>query len=208
MIATSATGPDLFYPLVPDWHWIPRLASLGVRSLQLRFKGDDDAAVEMQVREGVAAAKAHGIQLIINDYWAAAIRHGASDIHLGQEDLAVADLDAIKAAGLRIGISTHSEAELELALAADPAYVALGPIYETKLKKMKWSPQGLDRIRQWRARIGDLPLVAIGGLTPERAQGVIEAGASSVAVITNIFADPEPDARVALWVDWAERLRG
>lgn len=207
-MTAASRGPDLFYPLVPDWRWIPRLAALGVKSVQLRFKGGDNAAVNTQVREAVAAAQTHNIQLIINDYWRAAIRHGATDIHLGQEDLAVADLDAIKGAGLRIGLSTHSEIELERALAAEPEYVAIGPIFETKLKKMAWSPQGLDRIRQWRTLIGDLPLVAIGGLTPERAQSVIEAGASSVAVITDIYTNPHPEARVALWVEWAKRQRG
>ena len=111
----------------------------------------------------------------------------------GQEDLAAADIAAIKTAGIRIGISTHNEEELETALAAGPDYVALGPIWETKLKAMKWAPQGLDRIASWKARIGSLPLVAIGGITPERADSVIAAGANSVAVITDFFmhADPE-----------------
>ena len=116
-------------------------------------------------------------------------------------------LPAIKAAGMRLGISTHSEEELEIALAAEPDYVALGPIYETKLKAMKWAPQGLDRIADWKARIGALPLVAIGGITPERADGVVAAGADSVAVITDFFTAPHPEARVQLWLDWAGTIR-
>src|SRR5690606_15552420 len=114
----------------------------------------------------------------------------------GQEDLASADLKAIKDAGIALGISTHNEEELETALSAAPAYVALGPIYETKLKPMKFGPQGLERIGEWKRRIGDLPLVAIGGITPERARGVMDAGADSIAVITDFMTAPHPEARV------------
>jgi thiamine-phosphate pyrophosphorylase len=126
---------------------------------------------------------------------------------LGQEDLVAADLPAIRKAGLRFGISTHSEAELETALAADPYYVALGPIYETKLKVMNWAPQGVERITAWKRRIGTLPLVAIGGITPDRAGGVIAAGADSVAVITDFMTAPHPEARVSLWLEWAGNVR-
>ncbi len=142
-----------------------------------------------------------GCQLIVNDYWREAIDAGADYIHLGQEDLAAADVGAIKAAGLRLGISTHSEEELATALAAAPDYVALGPIYKTKLKVMQWAPQGLETIGRWKARIGKLPLVAIGGITPERAPGVIAAGAQSVAVITDFLTAPDPEARIRLWLD-------
>jgi thiamine-phosphate pyrophosphorylase len=141
--------------------------------------------------------------LIVNDHWQAAIDEGADYIHLGQEDLAAADLAAIRAAGLRFGISTHDEAELETALAAKPDYVALGPIYETKLKAMKWAPQGLARVTQWRRRIGTLPLVAIGGITPELAGGVLAAGASSLAVITDYITNPDPELRIKTWLAWA-----
>ena len=149
----------------------------------------------------------HGCQLIVNDYWQEALALGADYIHLGQEDLAGADVAAIHAKGARLGISTHSEAELAIALAAKPDYVALGPIYETRLKVMKWAPQGLDRLADWKGRIGDLPLVAIGGITPERADGVLAAGADSVAVITDFFTHPDPPARVRQWLAWAEGVR-
>ena len=100
-----------------------------------------------QIDESLAIARRHGCQLIVNDYWREAIDAGADYVHLGQEDLAAADVAAIKAAGMRLGISTHSEEELEIALAAGPDYVALGPIYETKLKAMQWAPQGLGAHR-------------------------------------------------------------
>ena len=108
---------------------------------------------------------------------------------------------------MRLGISTHSEAELSIALAAAPSYVALGPIYETRLKVMQWAPQGLERVAHWKKRIAPLPLVAIGGLTPERADGVLAAGADSLAVITDFFTHPDPEARVRQWLAWAERCR-
>ena len=149
----------------------------------------------------------HGCQLIVNDYWREALELGADFVHLGQEDLAGADVQAIKARGVRLGISTHSHEELDIALAAAPDYVALGPIYETKLKVMKWAPQGLDRIGEWKRRIGALPLVAIGGITPDRADGVVAAGADSVAVITDFFTHADPEARVRQWLAWAEHCR-
>ena len=126
-------------------------------------------------------------------------------MHLGQEDLAGADVAALKAKGLRLGISTHSHEELGIALAAQPDYVALGPIYETRLKVMKWAPQGLDRIADWRRRIGSLPLVAIGGLTPERADAVLEAGADSLAVVTDFVTHADPEARVRQWLAHTHR---
>ena len=139
-------------------------------------------------------------QLILNDYWEVALDTGIDFIHLGQDDLRNADLEAIKLAGIKLGISTHDEAELASALEAEPDYVALGPIYETKLKAMPWAPQGLERIREWRKKIGALPLVAIGGLTPERASSVIEAGADSLAVITDFLTAPDPESRIEQWL--------
>jgi thiamine-phosphate pyrophosphorylase len=200
-------GLDVFYPIVPDAAWLGRILPLGVRTVQLRVK---DAAPEVVAREIAAAldvCRRHGCQLIVNDYWREAITASADYVHLGQEDLADADVPAIKARGVRLGISTHSHEELAFALAAKPDYVALGPIYETKLKVMKWAPQGLDRIADWRRRIGDLPLVAIGGLTPERADAVLEAGAGSLAVVTDFITHADPEARVRQWLAHTARFR-
>lgn len=196
-------GLDPFYPIVPDFNWLMRIVPLGVKSVQLRIKDASLSEVRRQIAESVVLTRRHGCQLIVNDFWEQAIDAGANYIHLGQEDLAEADLAAIKKAGMRLGISTHDEAELETALAAEPNYVALGPIYETKLKAMKWAPQGLERIAAWRRRIGKLPLVAIGGITPERAGGVMAAGATSVAVITDFITHQQPEQRVRTWVAWS-----
>ncbi len=203
-----AAGLDVFYPIVPDVGWLKRLVPLGVKTVQLRLKDAGEAEVRRQILESLDVCIRHDCQLIVNDYWREAIAAGADYIHLGQEDLAAADMATIKAAGLKVGISTHSHEELAIALAAEPDYVALGPIYETKLKVMKFGPQGLDRIADWKVRIGSIPLCAIGGITPERAPGVLAAGADCVAVITDFFTHADPEARVRQWLAWAADIRG
>jgi thiamine-phosphate pyrophosphorylase len=207
MTAATATGLDVFYPIVPDVAWLARLVPLGVRTIQLRLKEASPERIRREIAESLEICARFGCQLIVNDYWREALALGADYVHLGQEDLAGADVLAIQANGVRLGISTHSEEELAIALAASPDYVALGPIYETRLKLMKWAPQGLARIGDWKKRIGPLPLVAIGGITPERADGIIAAGADSIAVITDFFTHADPEARVRQWLSWAERVR-
>lgn len=192
-----------FYPIVPDCQWLERIAPLGIGCVQLRIKDQPLDEVRRAIDSALDITSRHGVQLIVNDYWREAIAAGANYIHLGQEDLAGADLPTIKSARVRIGISTHDEAELATALAAQPDYIALGPIYETKLKAMKWAPQGLDRVTAWKAKIGALPLVAIGGITPERAPLVSAAGADSIAVITDFLTSADPEARIRTWVQWA-----
>jgi thiamine-phosphate pyrophosphorylase len=136
----------------------------------------------------------------VNDYWQLALDEGCSFVHLGQGDLDSADIPAIRARGVRLGISTHDHAELERALAFKPAYVALGPIYPTVLKQMPWAPQGLQRIGEWRRLVRGIPLVAIGGLTVERLPAVFEAGADIAAVVTDIVRNPNPDERTREWL--------
>ncbi len=192
-----------FYPIVPDIGWLERIVPLGVKLVQLRIKDEARADVIDQTRRALAVTRAHDCQLIVNDYWDVAIETGADFIHLGQEDLETADLGALRQAGVRFGVSTHDEAELAKALKVNPDYVALGPIYPTKLKVMPWAPQGLERLKLWRRKIGPLPLVAIGGLTPDRADGVADAGANSLAVITDFVTAEDPIARVNEWLAWA-----
>jgi thiamine-phosphate pyrophosphorylase len=188
-----------FYPIVPDAAWVQRIVPLGVKTLQLRVKGAGLDYVRAEIARSLAICESHGCQLIVNDYWREAIDLGAAFVHLGQEDLAEADLPAIRKAGIKLGISTHTPEELQIALAAEPDHVALGPVYETTLKAMKYPPQGLDRIREWKTRIA-CPLVAIGGITLERAPGVFQAGADSIAVVTDIVGHPEPEKRVIAWL--------
>jgi len=207
MATADSDGIDVFYPIVPDFAWMQRIVPLGVKTVQLRLKDAPPERVRREIAASMELCIEHDCQLIVNDYWREAISLGADYIHLGQEDLAEADVATIKAAGARLGISTHDEAELEIALAAEPDYIALGPIYETKLKAMRFGPQGLARITEWKRKIGKLPLVAIGGITPERAEGVLSARADSVAVITDFFTHADPEARVRQWLDWAETKR-
>lgn len=188
-----------FYPVLPDLGWLQRLVPCGIQTVQLRLKDAEPDEIERQIRDCLSLCATHGCQLIVNDYWREAMDVGADYIHLGQEDLAAADVPAIKRAGLKMGLSTHSREELEVALDAEPDYVALGPIYETKLKKMKWDPQGLDRVREWKSLV-PCPLVAIGGITVARAPAVLDAGADSLAVVTDIVTHPDPETRVGEWL--------
>lgn len=194
-----------FYPIVPDADWVERIVPLGVSMVQIRMKGREFNEVKNHLRRALTACKKLNCQLIVNDHWREAIEVGADYVHLGQEDLESADLATIRAANIRVGISTHDDHELTKALAAEADYIALGPIYETKLKAMRWAPQGLDRVTEWKTRIGNKPLVAIGGITPERATGVLEAGADSLAVITDFMSHPDPEARIVEWLRLADK---
>ena len=138
---------------------------------------------------------------MVNDYWQLAIDLGCDWVHLGQEDLDQADMAAIRKAGVKLGISTHDDAELDRALALAPDYVALGPIYPTILKKMKWEQQGVAKLTTWKQRIGDIPLVAIGGMSIARAPGAFAAGANIVSAVTDITLNDDPEARVRAWLD-------
>jgi thiamine-phosphate pyrophosphorylase len=192
--------PDPFYPVVDSLAWITRLTRAGAGTVQIRAKDLDRAAALALVRDALAVTAGTPTQLVVNDYWEAAIEAGASHVHLGQEDLVEADVAAIKRAGLTLGLSTHDEAELETALRHEPDYVALGPIYPTTLKVMRFGPQGLDRIGVWKQRIGAIPLVAIGGITLERGPGVYAAGADSIAVVSDVTLAPDPEARLRDWL--------
>jgi len=203
---SSTTGLDVFYPIVPDAKWISRVVPLGVRTIQIRIKDASAHVVRSNLEQALDICRAHDCQLIINDYWQEAIKLKADFIHLGQEDLKSADVQAIKAQGLKLGISTHSEAELATALQAKPDYVALGPIYETKLKAMAFKPQGLQRVKQWKELLGNIPLVAIGGITVERAPLVIKAGAQSVCAITDFVNHKNPQRRIHEWLSWAQSV--
>ncbi len=191
---------DPFYPIVDSAAWVGRLVAIGARLIQLRVKDKDDAVVQSEMREALTICRAAGAQLIVNDYWRLAIDLDADYIHLGQGDLDGADIAAIRAHGLRIGISTHDEAELDRALALAPDYVALGPIYPTILKAMPFAPQGLARIGDWKRRIGAIPLVAIGGLNVERGRACLAAGADIVSVVTDITLNADPEARAREWL--------
>ncbi|WP_288938451.1 thiamine phosphate synthase [uncultured Roseovarius sp.] len=191
---------DRFYPIFDDVDWLRRMLPLGVKLVQLRIKDQPGQIVADQVAQARDLCREHGTTLIVNDYWQAAMDAGCDWVHLGQEDLDEADIAAIRRAGMKLGISTHDRDELDRALALSPDYVALGPVYPTKLKQMKWHRQGLEKVSEWKGLIGDLPLVAIGGMSVERAAGAFEAGADIVSVVTDITWNDDPENRVREWL--------
>ncbi|WP_020175056.1 thiamine phosphate synthase [Methyloferula stellata] len=192
---------DPFYLIVDSASWIARLLPSGVKLVQLRIKDVSAEERRAEIAKSKALCAQYGAQLIVNDYWQDAIDLGCDYIHLGQGDLDTADLTAIRKAGLRLGVSTHDEAELARALTTAPDYIALGPIYPTILKQMPFGPQGLGRLGEWRKKIGSLPLVGIGGISLDRAKGVLEAGADSAAVVTDITLNADPQARARAWAE-------
>lgn len=196
---------DPFYLIVDSAAWVARLLPCGVRLVQLRIKNQPDAKIRAEIKEAKARCERYGAKLVVNDYWQQAIDAGCDFIHLGQGDLATADLSAIRRAGVRFGVSTHDEAELSRALATSPDYIALGPVYPTILKAMAFAPQGLSRITEWKKKIGKIPLVGIGGITLERAGAALEAGADSAAVVTDIYRNANPEQRAR---DWVKATRG
>lgn len=191
---------DPFYLIVDRFAWIERLVPLGVKLVQLRIKDQPEAILRTEIAQARAFCAAHNCQLIVNDYWQLAIDLDCDFVHLGQEDLADADVTAIRRAGIKLGLSTHNHAELNEALAHSPDYIALGPVYPTILKKMVWAPQGLDRLREWKAHIGEVPLVAIGGLNVDRIKGVFDHRADSAAVVTDITLNDDPETRTKQWL--------
>lgn len=189
-----------FYPIFDSADWVSRALAVGVRMIQLRMKDASDEALRAEIARARDLARQAGAILVVNDHWRLAIELGCDWLHLGQEDLDGADLSAIRAAGLRLGVSTHDGAELDRALSVGPDYVALGPVWPTILKKMPWAPQGLDRVAEWKRRVGAVPLVAIGGLTPERGRAALDAGADVVSAVTDITLNPDPEARMREWL--------
>lgn len=191
---------DPFYPIFDSARWLERALPLGVRLVQLRVKDRPEAELRAEIAAARDLCADHGATLVVNDHWRLAIELGCDFVHLGQEDLDDADVGAIRDAGLRLGLSTHDEAELARAQALSPDYIALGPIRFTKLKAMRFAPQGLPRLADWKARLGETPLVAIGGLRAEDAGDVLAAGADIVSAVTDITLDPDPEARLRAWI--------
>lgn len=192
---------DPFYPIFDSTMWLERMVPLGIKLVQLRIKDKSASELRQEIRIARDICAAHNCQLIINDYWQLALEEGCDFVHLGQEDIDVADLNAIRAGKLKLGVSSHDEAELDRALSVQPDYIALGPIYPTLLKKMKWQEQGLPRLDEWKRRIGNIPLVGIGGMTVDRAHGVFSAGADIVSVVTDITLNTYPELRVKQWIE-------
>ncbi len=192
---------DRFYPIFDDSSWLKRLLPLGIKLVQLRVKDKSVDNVREQLINAKELCETYDATLIVNDYWELAIELRCDWVHLGQEDLDDADVGALKKRGIKLGLSTHDQDELDRALTFDPEYIALGPVYPTILKKMKWHEQGLPRVTEWKKYIRGIPLVAIGGMTVERTAEVFEAGADIISVVTDITLNKSPETRVKSWID-------
>ncbi len=195
----KTTGTWGFYPIVPSSRWAQRLLQWGVKTLQLRVKDLPQDKLQREIEATLALAADYDCQLIINDHWELSLELGATYVHLGQEDLDDADMHRLHKANVSIGISTHSLAELDRALSFSPNYIALGPIFPPTGKQVNWAPQGLDKLQTWKNAI-QVPLVAIGGITLDRAPEVLEAGADSIAVIGDVLHHKAPERQVQQWL--------
>ena len=191
---------DRFYPIFDHPQWLGRMLPYGVKLVQMRIKDEDEANLTSLLQDALVRCRSHACTMVVNDCWRIAIDIGADWVHLGQEDLDDADLAAIRRAGIKLGVSTHDHDELDRALGLNPDYIALGPVYPTILKKMKWTEQGLDKLSEWKGLIGRLPLVGIGGMRIDRAGGVFAAGADIVSVVTDITLNDTPEARLQEWI--------
>lgn len=191
-------GPLGLYPVVDSAEWVERLLPLGVSTIQLRVKDKSGEALTQEIQRAVTAARACNARLFINDFWQEAIAAGAYGVHLGQEDLVTADIAAIRSAGLRLGVSTHSYFEIATAHNVKPSYIALGPIFPTTSKVMPFSPQGIGQLKKWVAMLGELyTLTAIGGIDVRRAKEVLGTGVKSCAMISAITESDDVEGTVA-----------
>ncbi|QWE05627.1 thiamine phosphate synthase [Polynucleobacter sp. JS-JIR-5-A7] len=184
------------YGVMPDADWVKRMVEAELPTVQLRFKSEDRYKIRKQIKESVKAVEGSKTLLFINDFWEEAIDAQAYGVHLGQEDLETADLEKIRAAGLRLGLSTHGYAELAHADRFCPSYIAMGAVFATNLKKMPTAPQGLGRLYQYAKLMSHYPLVAIGGIDQESIHVVAKSGVGSVAVVRAITQAKDPKAAV------------
>ncbi|BDT67945.1 thiamine-phosphate synthase [Comamonadaceae bacterium OS-1] len=188
------------YAVLPDAAWVGRMARAGVPTVQLRFKSDDAEAIQREIQAAVAAVQGTPALLFINDHWQAAIQAGAYGVHLGQEDLDLLqpiDLDAIRTAGLRLGVSTHGYAEMLRADRVSPSYIALGAVFPTTLKRMATAPQGTARLATYARLLRGYPLVAIGGIDADRLPEVLASGVGSIGVVRALTAAADPERAAA-----------
>jgi thiamine-phosphate pyrophosphorylase len=193
------------YVVLPNANWVARMAKVGVPTIQLRYKSEDKVAIAKEVSAAVEAVQGTNALLFINDHWEEAIAKGAYGVHLGQEDIQDAPLEKIRAAGLRLGISTHGYAEMLLADRHSPSYIALGAVFPTTLKRMATAPQGMERLKRYVQLMQHYPLVAIGGIDLDRLPAVVQTGVGSVAVVRAITESANPEDTASLFQQCIKR---
>ncbi len=190
-----------FYPIVDSISWLKILIANKVPLSQYRVKNWQAELLEDEIKYAIAIAKEHNHKLIINDYWQLALKYHAYGVHLGYEDSQLADLEKIKNKHMVLGLSTHDNHELLYAIKQNPTYIALGPIFPTTTKKMRFSPQGLAKITQWREKIPqNIKLVAIGGITLNHKEDILKCGANCISVISDLSKASNPHERIQQWL--------
>ena len=180
------------YPIVDRAYKLKPLYECGITTAQLRTKDKfHGQALEDEVIEAIKISEAFNVRFFLNDFWELGIKHGAYGIHLGQEDIQEADVQAILDSGLRLGISTHTPKEIDIALGFEPSYLAIGPIYEPISKKLTYDPVGIDDLQRWAKNVG-YPIVAIGGITIKNIIAVAQTrAASGIAMISDVLENGE-----------------
>lgn len=186
--AFATAAPLGLYALVDNLAHLQCLLALGVDTLQWRVKQPGPGYAD-DTAEAIRMCRAAGVPLYLNDDWQLALALQADGVHLGQEDLGRADLTALQAAGIRLGISTHSEWEIARARAIQPSYIAFGPVFTPLSKVLRYRPLGIARLTQWTQRYRQQPLTCIGGITHANAAAVLASGVGSVAVVTDLRHD-------------------
>ena len=174
----------------------------GARLLQVRQKGPGTGTFVSIVRDIVTLGTPRDSYVLANDRSDVAALAGAGGVHVGQDDLPVSDVRRILGPERMIGLSTHTREQVDEALATSATYVAVGPVFRTSTKDTGYEPRGLDLVRYAAGR--GKPVVAIGGITLTTAPEALAAGASAVAIISDLLVDADPRARVRAYV---ERLR-
>ncbi|WP_415406344.1 thiamine phosphate synthase [Sulfurovum sp. CS9] len=179
------------YPVVDRAYKLKPLYEVGITTAQLRVKDMSGEVLENEVTEAIKISEKFNTRFFLNDFWELGIKHKAYGIHLGQEDIQEADVKAILDAGIRLGISTHTPKEIDIALGFEPSYLAIGPIYEPISKKLTYDPVGIKDLKHWAKNV-DYPIVAIGGITIENIKNVAETkAANGIAMISDVLEDGE-----------------
>ena len=196
------------YAVLPSAEWVGRMARAGLPTVQLRFKSTDRMAVRREIAAAIEAVADTPAHLYINDHWEDALALGAYGVHLGQEDLdrlTPADVQQMRAAGVRLGISTHGYAEMRRAEAVQPSYIAMGAVFPTTLKAMPTPPQGLARLGMYAQLLRHRPLVAIGGIDRHHLDTIARTGVGSFAVVRAVTGAEDPEqAASALMAAWQQ----
>ena len=180
------------YPVVDRAYKLKPLYEVGITTAQLRTKDKfSGQALENEVIEAIKISETYNARFFLNDFWELGIKHKVYGIHLGQEDIQEADVEAILDAGIRLGISTHTPKEIDIALGFEPSYLAIGPIYEPISKKLTYDTVGTEDLTRWAKNV-DYPIVAIGGITIDNIENVAQTKeASGIAMISDVLEEGE-----------------